>query len=92
MYLQYLGASLCCNLGSVARFLLIQHTKTGKNTKYIKWTQNILNGRKINQVAMKYTNIFYSRPSKIFPNWDFWFENMPSGNGNPETKCLVKYT
>jgi hypothetical protein len=21
-----------------------------------------------------------SRPSKIYPNWDFWFENMPSGN------------
>jgi hypothetical protein len=20
------------------------------------------------------------RPSKIFPNWDFWFENIPSGN------------
>jgi hypothetical protein len=19
------------------------------------------------------------RPSKIFPNWDFWFENKPSG-------------
>jgi hypothetical protein len=21
-----------------------------------------------------------ARPSKIYPNWDFWFENMPSGN------------
>jgi hypothetical protein len=21
-----------------------------------------------------------SRPSKIYPNWDFWFENIPSGN------------
>jgi hypothetical protein len=20
------------------------------------------------------------RPSKIYPNWDFWFENIPSGN------------
>jgi hypothetical protein len=19
-------------------------------------------------------------PSKIYPNWDFWFENTPSGN------------
>jgi hypothetical protein len=19
-------------------------------------------------------------PSKIYPNWDFWFENKPSGN------------
>jgi hypothetical protein len=21
-----------------------------------------------------------SRPSQIYPNWDFWFENIPSGN------------
>jgi hypothetical protein len=21
-----------------------------------------------------------SRPSKIYPNWDFWLENIPSGN------------
>jgi hypothetical protein len=26
-------------------------------------------------MATKYTNIF-----KIYPNWEFWFENMPSGN------------
>jgi hypothetical protein len=22
------------------------------------------------------------RPSKIYPNWDFWYENIPSGNPN----------
>jgi hypothetical protein len=22
----------------------------------------------------------FARPSKIYPNWDFWFENKPSGN------------
>jgi hypothetical protein len=21
-----------------------------------------------------------ARPSKIYPNWSFWFENIPSGN------------
>jgi hypothetical protein len=21
-----------------------------------------------------------ARPSKIYPNWDFWFKNIPSGN------------
>jgi hypothetical protein len=21
-----------------------------------------------------------ARPSKIYPNWDFWFEKIPSGN------------
>jgi hypothetical protein len=25
------------------------------------------------------------RPSKIYPNWDFWFENKPSGNPAVET-------
>jgi hypothetical protein len=28
-------------------------------------------------VAIKYTNTFYCKPSKICPKWDFWFENMP---------------
>jgi hypothetical protein len=23
---------------------------------------------------------FNERPSKIYPNWDFWLENKPSGN------------
>jgi hypothetical protein len=23
---------------------------------------------------------FIARPSKIYLNWDFWFENKPSGN------------
>jgi hypothetical protein len=23
-------------------------------------------------------------PSKIYPNWDFWFEKKPSGNPGPE--------
>jgi hypothetical protein len=27
-----------------------------------------------------------ARPSKIFPNWDFWFENMPSGNPDFSTQ------
>jgi hypothetical protein len=47
-------------------------------TKYTKWPQNIPNDRKIDQMAIKYTNI--ARPSKIYPNWDFWLQNMPSGN------------
>jgi hypothetical protein len=23
-----------------------------------------------------------ARPSKIYPNWDFWFENISSGNSD----------
>jgi hypothetical protein len=48
--------------------------------KYTKWSQNIPSGRKIDQIAIKYTNIFLATPSKIYPNWDFWLENMPPGN------------
>jgi hypothetical protein len=40
----------------VARFFLVQHTKTGKNTpkreKYTKWPQNRPNGCKIDQMAV----------------------------------------
>jgi hypothetical protein len=37
------------------------------SVKYSEWPKNI--------------SIFYNiSPSKIYPNWDFWFENKPSGN------------
>jgi hypothetical protein len=51
-------------------------------TKYTKWPKNISNGRKIDQIVIKYKNKRFSiaRPSKIYPNLDFWFENKPSGN------------
>jgi hypothetical protein len=35
---------------------------------YVKWTKFSI---KINNIA---------RPSQIYPNWDFGFENIPSGN------------
>jgi hypothetical protein len=31
-------------------------------------------------MAMKYTNLSIPSSSKIFPNWDFWYEDIPSGN------------
>jgi hypothetical protein len=31
-------------------------------------------------MLIKYTNLIHSRPTKISPNLDFWFENEPSGN------------
>jgi hypothetical protein len=39
-------------------------------------------------MTIKYTNISVLRPSKIYPKWDFLFENIPSGNqklNGPET-------
>jgi hypothetical protein len=38
---------------------------------------SIQNGRKIDQMSIKYT---IARPPKIYPNCDFWSENLPSGN------------
>jgi hypothetical protein len=51
--------------------------KKAKLEKYTKWLQNIPNGRKMYQKAIKYTNNFHSKPSKIYPNW---YENIASGN------------
>jgi hypothetical protein len=28
----------------------------------------------------------YLRPSQKYPNWDFWFENIPSGNSGFESR------
>jgi hypothetical protein len=47
-------------------------------TKYTKWPY--VNGSKIDQMVIKFANIFKTRHSKIYPNWDLWFENKPSGN------------
>jgi hypothetical protein len=44
-----------------------------KTVKYARWQQNRPNGQKI-------PTSFIATPSKIFPNWYFWFENKPSGN------------
>jgi hypothetical protein len=32
------------------------------------------------QMAIEFANLYLPRPFKIYPNWDFWFENNPSGN------------
>jgi hypothetical protein len=31
-------------------------------------------------MALNYTNNSIPRPSQIYPNFDFWYENIPSGN------------
>jgi hypothetical protein len=44
--------------------------------KYPQWPC-----RKISQHTIKYISTFsILSPSKIYPNWDFGFENVPSGN------------
>jgi hypothetical protein len=46
--------------------------------KYTKWSQNIPNGRKIDQMSITYSNIFHCKTIQNFTQ--IWFENMPSGN------------
>jgi hypothetical protein len=43
---------------------------------------SVSKGRKLFQMTIKYMYQYFSIPrlSKIFPNWDFWYENVPSGN------------
>jgi hypothetical protein len=48
--------------------------------KFTKCPQNIPKGRKIYRMAKKYTVIFRFKTFPIYPSWDFWFENKPSGN------------
>jgi hypothetical protein len=55
----------------VARFFLVQNTKTGekipKYHKYNNRTQNISNGRKIDQMSIKYTNILHFKTLQNVP-------------------------
>jgi hypothetical protein len=42
------------------------------------------NGHKI------YQHRPFSRPSKIYQNWDFWLENTPSGNPGDMYVCKAR--
>jgi hypothetical protein len=64
-----------------------------KRGKVSQTTKNIPNGDEIEQLATKQNKwpqnkpIFsVSRPCQMYPNCDFWSENMPSGN--PASKDL----
>jgi hypothetical protein len=65
----------CCR---VARFVLTQHTKTGKiyqmAVKYINWQYYTSNGHKI------YKPFQIQGPRKFTQTGIFLFENIPSGN------------
>jgi hypothetical protein len=79
----------------VARFFFgaaYQNMKNIPNNCKLYQMANIYipNGRKIHQMALKYTTFSIARPSKIYPNWDFWFENMPSGNPGQGNSFNIK--
>jgi hypothetical protein len=41
---------------------------------------------KCSKWQLNISTVLNVRPSKIYPNWDFWFENKPSGN--PASNCM----
>jgi hypothetical protein len=43
----------------------------------------------IDQMVIRFS---IAKPSKIYPNWDFWFENKPSGNPDFDTETESKST
>jgi hypothetical protein len=63
--------------------------------------KNVPNDHKLYQTAINYpkwskniTTFSITRPSKIYPKWDFLFENKPSGNpaaneGEREKELIV---
>jgi hypothetical protein len=52
--------------------------------KYTKWLQNTTNGHKLYQnLQLQDPPSSIARPSKIYPNWNFGFENISSGNPGP---------
>jgi hypothetical protein len=46
------------------------------NFKCAKWPQNIPNSHKIDKWTHNIPAPSIARPSKIYPNRDFWFENL----------------
>jgi hypothetical protein len=60
--------------------------KVPKWRKIYRIITTLPNDLKIYQMTVKYSKrpklltFSIARPSKIYPNWDFWVENIPSGN------------
>jgi hypothetical protein len=63
------------------------------NTKCTIWLRNFPNshesipkGPNIPNGKIPVLTFSHLRPSKIYPNWDFWFENKPSGNPDSDSE------
>jgi hypothetical protein len=71
----------------VARFFLLHHTKTGKNSidfkvypmnkKYTQWTKSIPNVRKIYPMNKKYTQCQKNIPNRHIIYQNFQFKGPP---------------
>jgi hypothetical protein len=68
-----------------------------KRGKICQITTRFQNAHNICPTVVKYsewrdyiTTIFIPRPSKIYPNWDFWSEKKLSGNPRKEPNRIKK--
>jgi hypothetical protein len=65
-----------CGIGA-ARFFFVQHTKRVEILmKYTKGSQNILNGSKIDQMDIKFTNISHCKTLQNLPKLGFLDEKI----------------
>jgi hypothetical protein len=73
--------------------MTVKHTKTGKIyqmiIKHTQWQPNIPNCLKYSKWPQNESTNPIARPSKIYPNLDFWFENISSGNHALSIKYFV---
>jgi hypothetical protein len=69
----------------------ICHGTTYQNGKTIPIDHKVyeIATKYMDQMAIKYTNIFHCKILQIYPNWDFWFENIASGNADTQVKCKI---
>jgi hypothetical protein len=77
------------NIPKREKIYQITAKNTQMGTKYTKWPQNIPNGGTVDPMAKNIPTSSIARPSNIHPNWDFWSENMPSGNPADELKGKI---
>jgi hypothetical protein len=59
--------------------------------KKYKLVIKITEGRKIFKIAKTKINIFHSKAHQSYPHWDFWYENIPSGNHGRKMLYVCMY-
>jgi hypothetical protein len=43
----------------------------------------------MDQIAKKLPTSFITKHPKMYSNWDFWFENIPSGNPDCQAEKIL---
>jgi hypothetical protein len=68
----------------VARFFFVKHTKIVKiyqiARQFTKWQYNLTSNFKNTKCPKIHQKFSFQSLKKMYQNWDFWFENVASGN------------